>query len=404
MQCIYGRIKMDKVICEVCGAARKQITVGHVRQHGFANTAEYVQKYPAALLFSESTKEARRKSRRLVVANPAKDSQSNKQFHIPKSRTKERISYETFLELMSEGNSLRDMKNSGISKHQVGFYSALSQNKIAITRDQFETEYKSGKSLNEIAKQYNIQRDHITQLREYFGIKRLGPKYINRKKTEKTLTHRQKMIVYGGLLGDASKMSAASIKMKQSTKQKEYLMWKYEELKEHVSPKSLQESSSYDDRYKKEYHAIRFYTFANTEIEEIIQKFYGENGKWVSDDVLDHLDELGLAVWFMDDGVTDWHHRGHGKTSGQRPDCKLCTDSFSSGDCERIVLWFEEVWGLYTIPTAVWGRPQHTRIRFNTDNTEKFFALIKPFIVPSMFYKVDYDAYVEHRKLKGLNT
>jgi len=145
---------------------------------------------------------------------------------------------------------------------------------------------------------------------------------------------------------------------------------------------------------------MRFYTYANTDIENIIREFYGPDGKWVSDDVLYNLDELSLAVWFMDDGTTDWYYRSkkHIKQSNRRPTCKLCTDSFTFSDCSRIITWFDEVWDIQAQTCSVWGRPEHTRILFNVDDTAKLFSLIKPHIIPCMRYKVDYDTYLKHRE------
>ncbi len=394
----------DKVICKVCGAERKKITVGHVRTHGFKNTQEYLDKYPDAEIFSESSYKLHCTTKYIDIENPVQSDDPDVQFHISKNRTKQRISYAEFLSLLKQNMSLKEMKRRGISKHQVGFYSSLAQNKISITKEQFEEEYKSGKSLDEIAEAYHIQRDHITQLREHYGIKRRGPKYIHRKKTEKPLSTRQKRIIYGGLMGDAGQMSPASIKMKHSTKQKEYLMWKYNELKEHVSPVSLQEDKQYDKRYKKYYYYIRFYTNANSWIEEIVGKFYPIHRKIVTDEILDNIDELALAIWFMDDGTTDWYERArsHIKFSKRNPTCKLCTDDFAFEEIQLICDWFNEIWEIECYP-SLRGRKKNGelsyRVKFNVEETKKLFTIIRPYIIPSMLYKVEYNAYKEKEKV-----
>ena len=198
---------------------------------------------------------------------------------IPKNRTRKRIAYNEFKELLSSGLSLSEMIRQGNSKHQIHFYSILAQGKMQLTKQQFECEYFNGVSLDEISKKYNIQRGHLTQLKNHFGIKSKGRTFIHRKNTEKPLTERQKKIIYGGLMGDASKMSPSSIKMKQSLKQRDYLDWKYQELKEHTSKRSYQISEAYDIRYDKIYKTIRFYTHANTSIETIVHQFYKNRRK-----------------------------------------------------------------------------------------------------------------------------
>ena len=388
---------MDKVICKVCGAERKQITAGHVRQHGFKDIQEYLAKYPNAKTCSQSTSEAHQKGNKLKISNPIQSETAKTDFHIPKSRIKKRITYAGFLDLLNQGYSLREMKNQGISRHQISFYSVFAQNKIKLTKEQFQTEYLSGKTLKEIAKRHDIQSDHITYLREHLGIPRLGPKFINRKKTEKPLTFRQKKIIYGGLMGDACKMSPASIKMKQSIKQKEYLLWKYSELKEHVSPVSLQEYSQYDKRYDKTYYGITFYTNANTEIETVVQQFYGSGKKYITDEILENLDELSFAIWFMDDGKTGWSYANWVKTGwATKPESTLCTESFTEEENQRICDWFYKKWGI-----NCYLRKQRKegcfRVVFRTTTVKKFHDIIRPYFVPSLLYKIDWNIYVRSR-------
>lgn len=383
---------MDLIVCKICGEKRKQITSTHVKMHGLSGIQEYKEKYPDAATISDGTLNKRNSSRRLQVEQPLLVNKTPHNLHIAKHRTKKRISYDEFLELLKQGESLISIKKQGVSKHQIGFYSSLCQNKISITKEQFEAEYISGASLDEIAEKYNVSRDHMTQLREFYGIKRLGAKFINRKKTEKPLTCRQLKIIYGSLMGDCGKMSSSSIKMKQSTKQKEYLMWKYEELKEHVSLHSLQEHSTYDERYNKVYHTIIFYTNANTQIEEIVTQFYSSGRKCVSKGILDNLDELSLAVWHMDDGTVDWNFRSKEYGWNSQPSISLCTDSFTVEECELIVEWFKTKYKLE--PVIRFSAKKHPHIKFNTKHTEKFLNIVRPYIIPSMQYKCDYDAYL----------
>ncbi len=383
------------VKCAICGVLRKQITAGHIRQHGLQTTKEYKKLYPKAPMLSQYTLERRRKSRGVTIDSPITNKSTEHDFHISKNRTRRRISYDEFLELLNQGYTLKQMKDEGISKHQVGFYSVLAQNKISITKQQFNEEYCSGKSLDEIAKQYNIYRDHVTQLRDYFGIKRKGPKFIHRKKTEKPLTFRQKKIVYGGLMGDASCMSSSSIRMKQSIKQKEYLLWKYNEMKEHVSPTSLQVTADWDKRYNRMQYNIRFYTYANSDIEHIVQKFYCSTRKSITDDILNHIDDLALAIWFMDDGSTDWYERS---CWNNRPTCTFCTDSFGLIEVQLICEAFREMWDIESTQKCV-GKQKDGELKYrprlDPENTQRLFGIVGPYVIPEMRYKIDIEAYRE---------
>lgn len=286
-------------------------------------------------------------------------------------------------------------KKLGYDRHLISFYNALLRDRVVLSEDVFEQEYLSGMSLDEIADKHSIEREFITFLRELYGIKRKGSSYINRKKTELPLTNRQKQIIYGCLMGDGYKMSMSSFKAKQSTKQKDYLHWKHEELKEHVIPYSYQMFSEYDKRYKKNYEYVRFYTMANTEIETILHQFYGTGKKIITTEILDNLDDLSLAIWYMDDGMTDHYYRSEWnvKTTGT-----LCTDDFGFEQCQLMAKWFKDKYNIIAMPHIVKKNNKLCRLKFNGDNTEKLFNIISPYVIESMRYKIDYDAYLIYRR------
>jgi hypothetical protein len=306
---------------------------------------------------------------------------------IPSHRKRGRLTLEQFKQHKAEGMHVKRMpKLLDVSKNHVQFLSALNQGFFDhVTEANFRSDYLSGMSLFEIAAKYNISKDYIGFLREHLDIPRLGAKFINRKKTEKPLTQRQKELIYGSLMGDCGKMSPSSIKMKQSAKQREYLLWKFAELQEHVSLKSLQDETYYDKRYDAEYTNVRFYTNANTDVETIIRAFYPDGKKVITQAILDELTAFSVAVWYMDDGTTDWGDRFIKKGWNAQPGAKLCTDSFTSDEIDMICDWFSE---RYNISPKPQKRNKFLRVYFPTTETPKLFDLIRPSIIPSMKYKV----------------
>mgnify|MGYP003986687957 FL=1 len=90
------------------------------------------------------------------------------------NRERKHITLREFRNLIQSGYSLNGIAKTGVSKHITQFFSNLSQGKISLNREDFIKEYKEGKSLNEIAKQYNITRGNLTFLRELYDIKRRG--------------------------------------------------------------------------------------------------------------------------------------------------------------------------------------------------------------------------------------
>lgn len=318
-----------------------------------------------------------------------------------KHKKAQMITLREYKQRLENGETRKTIVESGIDKHLLGFFNALLQNKITVTKEELSNEYTSGDSLDEISKKHNIQRGHLTFLRQFYGIGRKGWKYIKRKKTEPSLSDNQKQIVLGSFLGDGGRMSPSSLKIKHSTKQKLYLLWKYEALSNIASPVSLQEEEIIDSRFQSPIQSIRFYTFANTYVESVISELYGSGIKTITYDYLSQLKSLGVAIWFQDDGDTDWNHRSLIKGHNTKPSCKISTQSFSKYECEIICEWFEKSWGIecsvHSKKSSLSGNIGYI-VKFNTENTPKLHDLIRPHIIPSMQYKVDLDAYLKHSK------
>ncbi len=318
-----------------------------------------------------------------------------------KTRSKQFITLRQFKELLENGKSLKDIKRGGASKHLIQFYSAFCQGKITISKEEFIEQYDKGFSLEEICKKNDIPKDHIGFLRQLFEKKKTGAKYIKRKKTESPLTQRQKDIIYGSMMGDAKKMSSSSVAFNHGDEQKEYLLWKYNELKNISSANSLKGEPYTTRDSGKECCRWSFYTFANTDLEICISKFYQNGIKEISFELLDSLSPLSIAVWFQDDGTTDWGHRSKIHGINSRPTFKFCTDSFSLESCKNIQSWFKDK---YNIDTSLSKRVLSDRIGYRVDisknSIDVFIELIKPHILPMFQYKINYDSYVSRRKGK----
>ncbi len=299
------------------------------------------------------------------------------------------------------GISIKDMISNGISKNVLQFFSNFCQGKIKLTKEQFEESYLQGRSLDEISIEFSVTREDLTCLRQLYNIKRKGATYISRKNTEISLTQRQKDILYGSMMGDAKRNHTQwnSIAcFKHSDKQEEYLKWKFEEFRSISKEESLKFSLSNDQReeYKGHHGCWSFYTKANSDIEECINKFYKENGKQINKEILNNLSDLSLAVWFMDDGTTDMRHRFNKYGSNYVPVCSFCTDSFSDQSCDSIVQWFKSKWNIDAFKRERGIRSDGEmsyRIVVRTISAQVFLDIIRPHIIPSMLYKVDYEEY-----------
>ena len=317
------------------------------------------------------------------------------------AREKQYITLREYKEKMIAGITHRQMKKSGVTKHLLNFFSNFCQGNVILSKDQFLKEYKEyGLDLKAMSKKYNISKHHLTFLRQLYDIKRTGFEYQNRKRTEKPITQRQKELIYGSLMGDAKKISPSSVGFGQAESQKSYAMWKFIEMESVASPASFKKYEQLDKRYDHIDISWRFYTKANSDIEKIITEFYGTGHKEVNQNILDNLTPFSVAVWFMDDGMTDMHRR-HKKNKNYHynftPVCAFCTDSFSYESHLLMQKWFKEKWDINVrLKEAPLKDRMGYRIIICNEDTQKFIDLIKPHILPHFLYKIDYDEYIKH--------
>jgi len=320
-------------------------------------------------------------------------------------RSTKTITLRKFKEKIEDGLSLNDIIKQGVSKHLLVFFSNFCQGKINLTKEEFIIFYEKGIELEEIAKQCRITRGDIAYLRQLYNIKIKGANFIKRKKNETPLTFRQKEILYGAMMGDAKRQhskSNSSAGFGQGEKQYEYLMWKHNEFRNIVSDKALRRIEQIDKRGYNNSIMWRFYTKANTDIEKCMDEFYGKNGKQINKNILNKLSPLSIAVWYMDDGLTCWGDNSRKQGWNPTPEVKICTDSYSKESCNNIVEWFKERWNIDSHLRERGIRSDggmSYRVVLKYTSAYFFLDLIRPHIIPSMLYKVDYE---EYKKKKGI--
>lgn len=386
----------EYIICEVCKKRLRKMMPNHLKLHGIESLEEYKKLYPDSETCCQEIKDAIKNGNKIQIENPKVSSGVSviKEHGLRKNK---RISYEEFLEYINSGLSIVDIIKMGVSKHQLHAFSALSQNRIGITREQFAKEQKNGTRLEDISKKYGVPREYITALRQHWGFTQLPGHYYKRIENEKPISVRQEKIIYGSLMGDASKSAPRAVKFKQSDKQKDYLYWKYNELKEHITETGVKKNEDFDKRYNKIYTSYSIHTNSHTKIGIINEQFYSTGRKSPTREIMDQLDELSVAVWFMDDGTTGFQGKLHYLNA--KPDCYFCTDSFTVDECSMICTWFKEKYNIESfIKIEAIEKP---RIKFNTIATAQLHEMISPYVIDSMRYKIDFDAYVEYRKLKN---
>lgn len=175
-------------------------------------------------------------------------------------------------------------------------------------------------------------------------------------------------ILCGSILGDAYVAPLGKIQLEHSVKQLEYLMWKYDQLATISYAGKPAIVKRYNRRVNKSYKSIRFWT--RQFFRPLRNQFYQGKTKIFPRDLT--LTPLMMAVWHMDDGHYD-----------QIKDrVTLATDAFDSVSLTAICKALKRDFAIHPMV-----RPSG-KLVIVKESQERFFSAIRPFIIPSMRYKI----------------
>lgn len=181
-------------------------------------------------------------------------------------------------------------------------------------------------------------------------------------------------ILAGSLLGDAYISKRGAIQIEQGKNQKEYLLWKHRELKSIVSGKVSQVF-----RKKKNGTRNSSYRFFSKQYFRPWRKSMYRSGRKITPlFVLELITPLSLAVWYMDDGCKKNNYS-----------VIISTDSFSAKSLKKLRTMLQEKWFINT-RTAIktTAGKKYKRLTIGSYDLVRFFELIRPYIIPSMQYKI----------------
>lgn len=134
-----------------------------------------------------------------------------------------------------------------------------------------------------------------------------------------------------------------------------------------------------DKRTNKVYTSLKFWTRALPIFTEFYMMFYSDKIKIVPIS-LDLLTPVALAHWIMQD-----------RSFSSSPGIYLCTDNFASFDSIRLANYLKDQFKLKcTSPKApgVLGVKGHLRIYISATSLPLLQYLVRPYMVPSMCYKI----------------
>ncbi len=201
---------------------------------------------------------------------------------------------------------------------------------------------------------------------------------IEKYKETLSLTSRQKEILVGSLLGDAHlesryKLGSATLRIEHSYKQKEYVDWLHNEFKEWVRTPPRKRTRW---RWGKEHNKFLFMTYGHKILGEFRELFYRNRIKIIPKNIESFLTPLSLAIWYMDDGsIKSSRHRG----------MFLNTQSFSPLEVKKLQRILKKKFLTETITRK---DKNGLQIYILGKSAENFIGLIRPYIIPSMEYKI----------------
>lgn len=206
------------------------------------------------------------------------------------------------------------------------------------------------------------------------------------RKIQKSLSKEQKRLLIALLIGDGTISSNYVFKLSHSANQREYLEWKVELLnKLGIKNNGIKEYTS-SCGYNKGKEVIYSQLSLNPTIKVLRRSVYVPK-KTFTRNLLNWLDEQGLAIWFMDDGFININESEQRHGSIQRNiRISTCVDKET---CNMIIQYFKEIWNIEFRPFLEKSKLFSIATKTNNDS-DKLIEIVRPYVeqVPSLLYKI----------------
>ena len=211
------------------------------------------------------------------------------------------------------------------------------------------------------------------------------------------ITKESRNLLIALLLGDGTISNNNVFKLSHCEKQRDYLEWKIEQLK----------NAGLRNNGLKEYISVKgynigkkvYYTQLNVIpfIKVLRRVFYKPYKKLGNRKLLNRLDAKGIAIWYMDDGHINYR-KTNGKVHGFYIKIATC---IPKEELQIIIDYFKEVWDIEFYMFHEGKKEDSYSLCCGTKEGLKFIELVKPYVsqVPSMIHKITYDLTQRRNKL-----
>ncbi len=195
------------------------------------------------------------------------------------------------------------------------------------------------------------------------------------------ISRTQRDILIGTVLGDAYLQKTgeknARLRLEHGAKQKEYLFWKVNNLRQFFQgkPKYLERIHPIT---KRTYQYWRHQSQSTPVLGKLRKIFYPEGKKRIPDGIQKLLTPRSIAVWYMDDG---YYYR--------RDKCAyLYLGNVGRGEAEKLQRAFEDK---FAIHVNVLSKKKGFALYFSRIEAEKLKTLIDGYILEQFNYKLPSD-------------
>ena len=203
------------------------------------------------------------------------------------------------------------------------------------------------------------------------------------------ITKESRNLLIALLLGDGTISNNNVFKLSHCEKQRDYLEWKIEQLK----------NAGLRNNGLKEYISVKgynigkkvYYTQLNIVpfIKVLRRVFYKPYKKLGNRKLLNRLDAKGIAIWYMDDGHINYR-KTNGKVHGFYIKIATC---IPKEELQIIIDYFKVVWDIEFYMFHEGKKENSYSLCCGTKEGIKFINIVKPYVeqVPSMIHKIQYD-------------
>ena len=205
-------------------------------------------------------------------------------------------------------------------------------------------------------------------------------------------------LLIGMLLGDGTISSNYVYKLSHCIQQTDYLQWKIKLLNNHGirnnGLKTYVSSCGYNKNSTVVYTQLNTIPFA-----KVLRRVFYRPKKIIGNrKLLNRLNALGIAIWYMDDGHINIRKDKTGRPMGFYIKISTC---LPKEEVQTIINYFKEVWNVNFYMFHEGKQKDSYSLCCGTKEGLKFIKIVEPYVsqVPSMIHKITYDLNQRRRSL-----